>query len=176
MICSCCYTEKPEEEYPKTPSGTRSYCKACYSYIRWWNRQKPESKAVHNEASRRWVRENKDKRREVNKRSRELNRGTMERWIECNRGVRNFHSSVRRARKRNATPAWANLEEIRYIYSLAKERGLVVDHIVPLVHPLVCGLHVESNLRCITPELNSRKGNRYYPDTLPICDKRKKGK
>ena len=39
-----------------------------------------------------------------------------------------------------------------------------VDHIVPLKNPIVCGLHVESNLQVI-PELeNIRKGNRRWPD------------
>lgn len=39
-----------------------------------------------------------------------------------------------------------------------------VDHIVPLVHPQVCGLHVETNLRVIPAIENRRKGNRHWPE------------
>lgn len=179
MICSCCYTDKVEEEYPKTPSGVRSYCKECYSYIRWWNRQKPESKAVHNAASRRWVEANKGRRSEVSAECRakrkDADRELRKEWANRNRGRVNAHTAARRAAKIQATPSWADKEEIAYIYTLAKERGLVVDHIVPLNHPLVCGLHVQDNLRCITPELNGRKGNFYFPDSLPVHWRTQKG-
>jgi hypothetical protein len=39
-----------------------------------------------------------------------------------------------------------------------------VDHIVPLISKLVCGLHNEFNLRVITAMENNVKGNRYWPD------------
>jgi hypothetical protein len=171
MICSCCYTDKPESDYPKTPSGTRSYCKTCYSYIRWWNRQKPESKAVHNAASRRWVSNNREGRQAVQAKRKEIDKELVRNWKANNRGKVNAYSAHRRASKKKATPLWADLNEIVHIYEVAKERGLVVDHIVPLTHPLVCGLHTPDNLRCISVELNSFKGNRYFPDSLPVLSK-----
>jgi hypothetical protein len=70
------------------------------------------------------------------------------------------HQAKRRAMKKQAIPSWYDAEEVDYIYKLAKERGLEVDHIVPLNHPLVCGLHVQDNLRCITKELNMWKSNK----------------
>jgi len=82
---------------------------------------------------------------------------TKQRRIEC---------SLRRKRVRQATPSWADQQEIKHIYTLAQERGLVVDHIVPLKHELVCGLHVQDNLRCITPELNGWKSNKFNQDFL----------
>lgn len=172
MICSCCYTDKQKGMFPRTPTGFRSYCKECYSYIRWWNRQKPENKAIHNEASRRWAKNNADKSREIKKRSRERNPDQGKRakllWMKKNAGLVNSYTAKRRASKKKATPLWADLKEIHYIYKLAKERGLVVDHIVPLTHHLVCGLHTPDNLRCISVELNSHKGNFYFPDSLPV--------
>lgn len=38
-----------------------------------------------------------------------------------------------------------------------------VDHVVPLVHPLVCGLHVAHNLQVLTAADNCRKGNLFVP-------------
>ena len=85
-------------------------------------------------------------------------------WREKNIDKWNsMHASCqakRRAKKLCATPAWYDADEVRYIYALAKERGLHVDHIVPLKHPLVCGLHVQDNLRCIPKELNLWKSNK----------------
>ena len=69
-----------------------------------------------------------------------------------------------------ATPKWANLFFIEEAYLLATLRNRLtgirweVDHIVPLVHPLVCGLHTEANLAVIPKVENRRKGNRFWPD------------
>ena len=66
-----------------------------------------------------------------------------------------------------ATPSWANKTKIDEIY---KERdhlnqsGILhhVDHIIPLNHPLVCGLHVESNLQVLLKEDNEFKNNTFH--------------
>jgi hypothetical protein len=38
-----------------------------------------------------------------------------------------------------------------------------IDHIDPVIHPLVCGLHVEANFQIIPLRENIRKGNRFTP-------------
>lgn len=61
-----------------------------------------------------------------------------------------------------ATPIWANKELIAQVYALARARTIAtgiphcVYHIVPLLDPLVCGLHIEQNL-----QVSLRKGNRF---------------
>lgn len=82
----------------------------------------------------------------------------------------------RQAGKLNATPAWANQFFIEEAYELARLRTeqktggfdeWQVDHIVPLQHPLVQGLHVEHNLQVIPALHNQQKGNRSWPD-MPV--------
>ena len=77
--------------------------------------------------------------------------------------------SVRKRRHKNATPKWVTPDQklkIRQLYleamRLTKLTGerYVVDHIVPLISPEVCGLHVPWNLRVITQEENLRKSNK----------------
>jgi len=67
--------------------------------------------------------------------------------------------------RKYATPCWANKTAIEELYMLARrltlETGVEyeVDHIIPIRHPLVCGLHSIDNLRIITAQLNKRKSN-----------------
>ena len=77
--------------------------------------------------------------------------------------------SVRRRRHKNATPKWITPEQklaMRQLYlnaqALTKMTGerYVVDHIIPLISPDVCGLHVPWNLRVITQEENLKKSNK----------------
>lgn len=58
-----------------------------------------------------------------------------------------------------ATPPWADFKEIRKVYQEAADKGQTVDHIVPLNHPRVSGLHVHWNLRVIPAAMNYSKGN-----------------
>lgn len=71
--------------------------------------------------------------------------------------------------KKERMPAWADQAAIRRIYSVSKEWGPEwhVDHIVPLCHPHVCGLHCEDNLQLLHYIPNIAKGNHYWPDMWP---------
>lgn len=73
-----------------------------------------------------------------------------------------FHCAKRKAQKLNATPPWANLEKIREIYKSCP-KNQQVDHIIPLINDMVCGLHVESNLQYLTKPENLSKSNKFIP-------------
>ena len=77
----------------------------------------------------------------------------------------------RRQREARATPPWADRAAIRAKYKEAKRLSkltgeqYVMDHIVPLDGKLVCGLHVDWNLRVIHWRENAAKGWHMWPDT-----------
>ena len=87
---------------------------------------------------------------------------------KCKNWRKNNHHKViaknakRRASQLQATPSWANHAIIEGIYAIASRRGQHVDHIVPLINDLVCGLHVEDNLQLLEPIENLRKGNTFH--------------
>ena len=91
------------------------------------------------------------------------------RYLSTEHGRAKHCSNVarRNARKRRATVAWANHEAIGAIYAeaarLTRETGIPqeVDHVVPLIHNLICGLHVEGNLQILTARDNRRKRNKW---------------
>lgn len=75
-------------------------------------------------------------------------------------------AAVATARTRTAgtIPPWYEDARVRLVYLAAREWGMEVDHVVPLKHPLVCGLHCWANLQLLTRGENSAKGNREWPD------------
>jgi 5-methylcytosine-specific restriction endonuclease McrA len=90
-------------------------------------------------------------------------------WKENNILQVRADTKARRRKHREATPPWLTRKqktEIRQLYQIAiimtKTTGeqYVVDHIVPLRSPDVCGLHVPWNLRVITQEANLKKSNK----------------
>lgn len=72
--------------------------------------------------------------------------------------------SRRRAKKKQAVPAWVDESLIKTVYEKARGLGGHVDHIVPLSSKLVCGLHCWDNLQILPPEMNQIKNNSEWPD------------
>jgi hypothetical protein len=71
----------------------------------------------------------------------------------------------RRITLRLATPKWADPLKMAEFYAerdrLTRKTGIVhhVDHIIPLQHPLVCGLNWEGNFQILTQHDNITKSN-----------------
>ncbi len=64
-----------------------------------------------------------------------------------------------------ATPPWMTAKELEAAYAL-RGPGETLDHIVPLKHPMVCGLHVPWNLEVMSRERNAAKSNKWNPHQL----------
>lgn len=88
-------------------------------------------------------------------------------------GERNQHYESRISYYRAICQAWPEWSDDRKAYGRVykeckrrRDRGedVVVDHVVPLRSPLVCGLHVPWNLQIITSRENVIKGNKWWPD------------
>lgn len=82
----------------------------------------------------------------------------------------NFLCAKRRADKLNRTPKWltkGDWIEIQMAYDwakqLSKETGILheVDHIIPLRHPKISGLHCPQNLQVISSSENRLKNNKF---------------
>ena len=80
-----------------------------------------------------------------------------------------YKRSIRYYKKLYAAwPDWADDEAMERIYKESarlRKRGedVNVDHMVPISHPHVCGLHVPANLQIMTALENGQKGNRWWP-------------
>lgn len=119
-------------------------------------RNRPEVKERLKEQRRKWYLANK-----------ESNDANAALFAKDNPDWKAAHCAKRRAKKKQAQPVWANEKYIGTFYTLAKEEEsrlgtkVVVDHIIPLQHPDVCGLHCEYNLQLLTQSDNCRKGNNF---------------
>ena len=144
MYCKYCDTTKPLTSFE---TGRRK-CKLCRNIEQNARYQEyPSYKLEHN---KRYLENNREKVYAIHNK-----------WSKNNRSVLNRIKANRRLLEKRATPSWYDAVEVKYIYQLASERNLVVDHIVPLQGKLVSGLHVAHNLQYLTPEENSSKGNKF---------------
>lgn len=114
-----------------------------------------------------------EKRHRLYRKHRDKRTAYARAWSKEHPHLRVMYMAERRARVRQATPAWADRSKIADYYDLAglisAETGVAyhVDHIVPLVSPLVCGLHCEHNLQILQGAVNASKNNRFSVDAGP---------
>ena len=169
--CTKCALTKSIAEFYKC-SGRKAHnaiCKACNNAAaREW------SKANRDLCNQRSRKHHKDARVRNPDRVRQLHREAKSRWWENNperaRAMYAAQARKRFAAKVRAIPKWTDLEAVAAIYLDAQKQSAQtgikhhVDHIVPLISPLVCGLHVEHNLRVVPADFNWSKNNRWWPD------------
>lgn len=122
-----------------------------------WARRNPEKVKAN---CRRYASKNVDRRRQYNA-AWQRDHADELRPYYAEKTRRRFAARLR------ATPSWANRDMILAIYRecqrITLQTGIAhhVDHIVPLVSPLVCGLHVEYNLQILPASENLAKSNKF---------------
>jgi len=108
-----------------------------------------------------WVVANPARSSEIKRAWRARNPDADREYYEANKPARRAIRDAYRARCRQAMPPWVDRKAILAVYKEAKQRGMSVDHVVPLKGATFCGLHVQWNLQIISLADNIRKGNRY---------------
>lgn len=175
MLCRRCNFDKEADAFPPNKayaSGHSTWCRECHKQAnRDWYKK---NKVKHSQKSKAWRAANADASSAIDLRYKHRNRDRLAainaEWGRQNRDKRRATTAKRKASKLQATPAWANHDEIARIYRLARELQeltgvpMHVDHIVPLQHPFVCGLHCERNLQIVPARFNEGKKNYWWPD------------
>lgn len=185
--CITCKIMLPDDSLARTAAcdNRRKKCENCISEARRVRARKWRLKNADKikESKKKWAAENKEKiaarHKEWVKANRQTCRDRVNKWNKNNREAqRKYYRqtksrypeifTARDARRKaavlRAIPSWANHSLIRNIYKEAAKSGNHVDHIVPLISGLVCGLHWEANLRVLKPIDNILKSNKYWPD------------
>lgn len=162
-VCKKCGVSSPPTNYHKNSSylsGLNSICKPCArERTAQWRRDNPDRARLTVEQ---WFARNPERAAQYQAEYRQRNRAS-----------RRASRAQRRAAEKQAAPPWVDRAAIMRVYAEARRRdkktGIPhhVDHIIPLQHPSVCGLHVPWNLQVITAAENWRKRNYLPPlDTL----------
>ena len=186
--CRRCAVEQPITNFRAhtTGRGHRRVCRACGRLERCeWrvNNRERDRAAVAGYAARHRekVRERKNKSKrakqayytaymyDYSRKNREYLNACSRAYYARNRGACIAQARLRRTRLSAAMPAWLSAiqrAQIQEFYDLAEalatQTGVPheVDHIIPLAHGKVCGLHVPWNLQVLTVNANRRKSNR----------------
>ena len=164
-VCKECGITKSLDHFYRNGNRYKNKCKFCtlkerkeyyknnYKIVRERN-NRSVAKYYQNNIKKERKRSKENYYKDINK-SKEYARN----WRKNNPHLHAAKEGKRRAAKRKAVPAWANMELIKAIYKEASEKGLHVDHIIPLQSKVVCGLHCEDNLQLLTPKENLQKSN-----------------
>lgn len=152
---------RPEKRASKFAYDRRYYALKSEHKKAWFKEYYRKNAEQRREYSRRFVRENP-----------EWHAAYKQKYYEEHKFELYVRAAARRAFTKRATPLWANKKAMAAVYARAAfmtemfGEQYVVDHIVPITSPVVCGLHVEHNLRVIPWRENTLKSNRLIEELL----------
>ena len=141
--CTQCQTAKPATDFIRRAASKDGYTAACAECLR--------SKKVST------YREHPVSRRATLERVKRNRRDRFEADPAYRRAVVLWGST----RRRTKIPPWVVIRDFVPVCRAAELLGpeFHVDHIIPLNHPLVCGLHTPNNVRVMYGQLNVLRRN-----------------
>lgn len=165
---------------PEAKTKAREVTKAHYAknkekalaYAKQYRKTNAQTIAQQNQVrSKKYRAENVALERERHRKYRDNNVDSIrvgnKKYREENPHINAAKTARYRAGLKQATPVWSERIGIQTLYAkrIELERlwdvELHVDHIVPLNHDTVCGLHCLANLQIISAEDNLSKSNRF---------------
>ena len=156
--CKICGVEVSLELKNIWPSNFKSShynCIDCSKKKEAERRETKEWKEYHREYGKKHYAENTDVYAQNTKAYRSSPEG---------KAIRNNCNRKRAIKIERATPNWAGDELIKLVYLKSQEWGFAVDHIIPVGHKMVCGLHTWHNLQLLSTSENSKKHNKFLED------------
>lgn len=159
--CNACGITKPFDDFGYRQAGKKMYlrtrCKPCRAEeVRLARQKNPEEYRARANATRAaYFAKYPEKQRDKKLKYRANQPGMYE--------VKRFKSKMK---FKEAMPAWADKKVMAAFYAVAIARraggeDVTVDHVIPLNHDLVCGLHNEFNLQYLTFDENVAKSNSF---------------
>ena len=172
------YSENKDAMVEKTRKYREENPEKCKQSVENYHlRNKEKIKAKRSSTKKIKYLENKEeisrRNKEWCKRNPEIVRKMKQEYRRNNPEKMAFFSAKYRAKRKHACPSWLCKEDKKLIFELYKLRNQLtaetgiqhhVDHIIPLQHKNICGLHVPWNLQILTEEDNLSKSNNFKTD------------
>jgi hypothetical protein len=174
--CKSCEEWKENSQFSKCSARKDKLqlkCKSCSRRISKNFRDSNPEKVLKNNLNfkirnpnyaKEWAQAHKSRRslqvRQWYKKNKALKSAQNKNWKASNPEAVKIYKQKRLLCERRATINKLQSRALK-IFKLSSKEGYVTDHIIPLVHPKVCGLHVLENLQHLTDYENSVKGTSF---------------
>ena len=182
--CTKCKQHKPLDLFSKnskTKDGLQHHCKQCKLEYQRNNPNRNSVSAKYREANKelcnaRSVASMQKKWGYYLAKARDWQIRNRDHWLALRRAWYEENRALEIARKRKragriqhdlALLSKAEQAEIQGLYDFCRIfPGFEVDHVVPLTHDLVCGMHVPWNLQVLPVSVNRSKGNKFVAEAI----------
>jgi len=158
--CYTCQSTKPLSEFNKmkaSSDGHQSTCRACYKQYKLDHKEKiKQYRLDHKEEIKQYRLDHKEEIKQWCVDHKEEKNQSKKLWRKDNKEK----TAVYNANQSRGRVPWRDKDKIAKMY-LDCQPGYHVDHIIPINHPLVCGLTVHNNLQILTAQENIAKSNYY---------------
>lgn len=177
--CKTCYKIQKAEYIKNNPGFQSKHNKLKYQRhkekIKEINKLwKETNKELRKKQSKEYYKKNIKRILKYNNENKEKIKLQRRKYRERTTQLHAYYGALREWRIKRAMPKWADKNKIKIIYKESRKKTMQtgiqhhVDHIIPIVHKLVCGLHIPENLQILTASENSTKQNKINLDMVNL--------